>query len=165
MILFVLAIFILILLLHVLIIRLFKLHNQIFYLFSLFLGFPFLIFITLVGLNSHLKAFSLIYLFKAGLLYFSFACAYIQTFPAIQAFSPSLRILYLIGKTKGGLTEEEIRDNFSIGDLMTDRLDDLFTENYICEYQSRLYLKPKGKFLAVIFGTYRNILGLETGEG
>lgn len=103
--------------------------------------------------------------FKILLLYYLIAAAYIQTFPAIQADSPSLKIIDLIGNSKDGLKKEEIINAFLEESLREERLRDLINEGLIVKKNEELILTKKGKFLAKTFILYRKILGLKRGAG
>ncbi|MBF0441916.1 MAG: hypothetical protein HQK54_08440 [Oligoflexales bacterium] len=99
--------------------------------------------------------------------YLAFSFAYIQTYPAVQAYSPSLRIISLIGSSKNGLSKDEIvKGAFNLGSDCMERFEDLLTENFIMINEgNKLILSKKGALLAAVFFRYRRFLGLSTGEG
>lgn len=123
-------------------------------------------FVSSVALNFIFKLIDFTELLLIALLYFSIACAYIQTYPAIYVFAPSLRIVYLIGKSMPkGLEENEILAFFPQENMLTDRIDDLILEKMVYTKNNQLYLSLKGKILAKFFSLYRKIYGLEPGNG
>jgi len=165
-ILYVFAIFLLTVTAQILIWRIFKPQQQILWLFSLCLGFPFLIFFIIFIIYLNLDSNSLTDLCYAGLLFFSLSCAYIQTYPAAQTFSPSLQIVYFLHKSgKEGLTEQEILNQFDPGALISDRIDDLIIEKFVIKHDENLILGIRGKILGNIYYFYRKLCGLNIGEG
>lgn len=160
---FVIFFFVCITVMHILIWRFLKPKNQVAWLFTVYLIFP-LLMLPFFIYKTDSKDF-LDFLF-AGFFYFILAQFYIQTYTAVQAVAPSLQIIYLLYKTgKAGLTEEEIEKHFDYKNLVQDRIDDLKSDNFICEKDNFLYLNTSGKILANIFYYYRKLYGLEIGEG
>lgn len=99
-------------------------------------------------------------------LYLALAAAYVQTYPAFQAISPSLKIVYHIGQSTTGMRTGEIQQVFPKTSLVADRLDDLLAEGLVTAKSNGDYqLSGKGKTLAYAFKFYRKFLGLSEGEG
>ena len=163
-----LKIFLLVLTIHIITWNRLRPKNDMNFLFFMFLVLPAISFL-LIPLFS-LKLFlsypeKILAVYLPGcLLYFSLACAYIQTYPAFQADAPSLKIMRLIHKS-GTLTGDKIINSFSLENLVQDRVDDLVKDGFISVENGKYYLKPKGKLLAIVFYHYRKLYGLNFGEG
>lgn len=101
------------------------------------------------------------------LLYFAITGVYIQTYPAIQAWSPSLFILYFIKKQKKAVSLNTLQSVMSDDTMINDRFNDLSAEGFITivEEDGKIDLTSKGKLLALLFIFYRKALGLDTGKG
>lgn len=102
----------------------------------------------------------------AALLHVAMACAYIQTYPVLQALSPSLLILLFVGKSsRRGLSEKEIFSRFSSRQLLEDRIDDLLNSGLVRQDKGSLKLSGGGRLLVLTLTTLRKILGLKPGQG
>ena len=101
------------------------------------------------------------------ILYLALAGMYIQTYPAIQAWSPTLFITFLIGKNKGVLSISEIKKIINQDNLINDRIEDLVKEGMIqvSPVDKSVSLSLKGNILATIFVQYRKFLSLDEGKG
>ena len=105
-------------------------------------------------------------LLSVVLLYLSLSVAYIQTYPAAQALSPSLRILILVGRSGSrGMTEEEVFSGFDPQQLLEDRIQDLLKAGFVLETEEKIEITPRGVFLAFPVTLLRKILGLPLGRG
>ncbi|HYB70868.1 MAG TPA: hypothetical protein VEH80_09365 [Candidatus Bathyarchaeia archaeon] len=66
------------------------------------------------------------------LLHSALSAAYVQTYPAAQARSPSLEIAYAVGRSMpGGLSREELLASLTAGALVHDRLNDLVANGLV----------------------------------
>lgn len=148
---------------HIIMVRLIVPRQHIKLLFILFLLLPQAVAVFLLLQNT--DSFTTNELFTSWLLLLSLCCAYIQTFPAVQANAPSLQIVYFLGQTVNGMTEEEICSNFQSEELLEKRIDDLITEGFVYKYDGQLCLTAKGKIFAGSFSFFRKMYGLELGEG
>ncbi|MBN1542374.1 hypothetical protein JW992_09535 [candidate division KSB1 bacterium] len=103
----------------------------------------------------------------ALLLYSALAAAYVQTYPALQACSPSLYIAYWLGSQNTPVRETEIVGHFVEQGILQHRLEDLRREGFIRidESTGAVALSTKGRFLARLFVVYRRLIGLEEGKG
>lgn len=100
------------------------------------------------------------------LLQVSLASAYIMTYPATDVISPTLKIIFLIGRAMpAGLTKEEVFAHFSGDELFEKLLEDLRREALIHRQQDALRLTPRGRILAGGFMFLRRLLGLPIGRG
>lgn len=156
-----LAVLLVVLAIHLLVWRLFRPKNHISLVLLLFGILPFPLIIASCFVFAHGLAESI--LIFVG--YYALAGIYVQTYPAIQAFSPSLRVILMIGHSSHGLSMQEIESRLSKVNVNMERFEDLFRESFIKEERGMLMLLPKGKILARIFVSYRNFLGLPLGAG
>jgi hypothetical protein len=153
---------------HVIIWRLFKPARQILLLVLIFLVIPILLYLmfsaTLLIGNSggdrplHLD-FSLLW-------HLALSSAYIMTYPPIQTGCPSLNIIFAARRARGGgMSEEEIHALFTPQALLSDRIRELGGDGLIRLQDSAWGLTFTGRTVRMIFGAYRNLLGLPFGEG
>ncbi len=103
----------------------------------------------------------------AAVTHFILAANYIAFYPAVQASSPSLRILVLLRQSPTPLGSVEITKAFSTENLFSDRIADLQTAGLIKKGTSGSQdeLSWTGKALAATFVAYRNFIGLSRGKG
>lgn len=100
------------------------------------------------------------------LLYAALSCAYIQTYPAVEAVSPSLGILLLLGRAMPqGLTQEQILRRLDANQLFDDRIQDLVTAGLMKRSESLLEPTLFACAIVFVFLLFRKILGLPVGEG
>ena len=100
------------------------------------------------------------------LLHMSLSLVYVSSYPAVQAVSPSLDILLMIGKSEEGkMTEEDIVEQYRGSKIVTDRVGDLRIYNLIYEKDGFFTLKPVAMLIVLFFIFYRKLLGLPVGEG
>ena len=97
-------------------------------------------------------------------LYCSLAAAYIVTYPAIEAGSPSLAITYNIAKAaKVGLAKFELYEIMTDETLVAARVNDLLNDGLIYIKSESYFLTFKGFFLAGLFIGFRKLLHLPQG--
>lgn len=102
----------------------------------------------------------------ALLLHASLAAAYIASYPAVRAVSPSLDILLIIESSRDKkITREELKKKFSDIRLVHARIDDLKDYHFMIEQGDRFCLASAGKAVVALFTLYRRLLGLPQGEG
>lgn len=98
------------------------------------------------------------------LLYLSLAMAYIITYSAIEADSPSLVIVRAIaGAGEAGLPESVLRDCCTDEILIRPRLDDLVRDGLVTHAAEGYALTLKGRRFISIFLFYRRLLGKPAG--
>jgi len=161
-------VFITMLVVHVITWRALRPHRSIRLLGLLFLGIPSMLFFGATIALAAMDRGAVIEneLIAAAAFYLALACAYIQTYPAMQADSPSLVIAYLIGRSgKAGTTVSALEAHFNEEMLVDARIDDLVLEGFIVRSGDHLSLTSKGNALAVIFKWYTAIIGIPSGEG
>lgn len=100
----------------------------------------------------------------AGLLQLAFASAYIMTYPAFEALSPSLVIVLLAGDSNG-IAVKDLSKFFSDEALFTPRIKDLLDSRLAREQGGVLSITSKGRLLAGFFVFMRSVLGLPKGGG
>jgi len=155
---------------HVYIWKAFRPKRQAVLLAALFFAMPALIFCALffwsrqgAGERFAASAFNLLY---ALILDYVLAAAYLLSYPAAQASSPSLRIVLAAASSMpDGMTEDQIRALFSEEDLFGGHLARLEQEGLVINTGGRWTVSPCGRRTAVFFGRYRRLLGLPEGGG
>jgi hypothetical protein len=101
-----------------------------------------------------------------ALLYFALAGVYIQTYPAVQGWSPSLRMVYFIGTAEKGMDINELSKKFDDNILIKGHLKNLEYENFVkLSDTGGISLTSKGNIMASVFLLYRKLLGFKEGEG
>lgn len=100
----------------------------------------------------------------AGLLQLAFAWAYIMTYPAFEALSPSL-VIVLLARDSGGIAVKDLSRFFSDEALFKPRIKDLLDSKLARERGGVLSITAKGKLLAAFFVFMRSFLGLPKGGG
>ena len=157
------GLFLLCLLVHVIIWRFWHPRRHGLALFMIFLMpiFSFPIFLPVFS-----TSFTWLDITAIALLHFALSCAYIQTYPAVQALSPSLRILILIRKSMPtGMREIEILASFDAKQILEDRIYDLTVSHLAEETNGALEITSKGRLFILPFFMLRKILGLPPGKG
>ena len=98
--------------------------------------------------------------------HFALSSAYISSYPAVRALSPSLDVLRMIAASpEKRMTEEEIAKRFSDVGLVTARMDDLRKYRLITESGARVRLTFMSRIIVRSFIVYRRLLGLPIGQG
>lgn len=100
----------------------------------------------------------------AGLLQLAFASAYIMTYPAFEALSPSL-VIVLLAFDRGGVAVKDLSGFFSDEALIKPRIKDLLDSKLARERDGLLSITAKGRLLAGFFVVMRSFLGLPKGGG
>ncbi len=130
-------------------------------LFTIFLAFP--LCASMIAIYANLSSIDIILTIE--LLYFSITAGFIQTYPAIYSWAPSLKITYIMGKNNKLLTKDMLKKHFNTDNLVMDRFRDLQEDGFIKISKGNIDLTLKGKFLADFFYYYRKLLGLKEGNG
>jgi len=129
-----------------------KVRFEILQVFIIFAAFPLLFLIF--GMELRL-----------WLLLYSLCLAYLMTYPAAAAKSPSLLILLILKGEKNGLPYEEIKNRLSAQvDLVGDRMSDLKSDG-LMKSSSEKQTTFVGRCLGAFFYHYRRWIGLEAGGG
>lgn len=90
---------------------------------------------------------------------------YIAVYPAAQATSPTLEMLYQMSRRADGITREELVTLLGGEDLISDRLADLERGEMIAHENGKLVLRKRARSLANLFYYYRRSIGLPAGAG
>ncbi len=155
--------FFILLLFQLILWRLVDIKRQMLVLFVLYFGVPVLFFALFLVSNywSFLQSFSFFVLI-IGLSVF-----FIQTFPAIQAKSPSIEIILFVSsmKNRNLVSKSDIENSISSKRLLDDRVEDLINDGLVKLVSGQLVLSLSGRILAGTFYYYRKLLCLEKGKG
>lgn len=98
------------------------------------------------------------------LLNLAVSSAYVLTYPALEALSPSLVIVLLLGGS-GVLRRGDLIRVFHEGVLLGPRIEDLKKDGLVSESDGVLALTGKGMALSRFFAFFRAFLGLDRGRG
>jgi hypothetical protein len=136
-------------------------------LFVIFLGVPALIALGLVAAGPsagwwppRLDVLAIL------LLHGALSVAYIQTYPAVQAQSPSLEIAYTVFRsTPRGLSREELLGALESRQLVDDRIEDLVANRLVRVSGDRYALTPLSTGIVKLFLGFRALLGLTSRGG
>jgi len=160
--------FIFIFIIHIFYWRILKPKSHIKNLFINFIVVPAPIVFLIIYFSIYNPIFGINFLdiLFSAVLYLAIAGGYIQTYPPIQAWSPSLYIVFNIGKEKNTVTVDELKKTVDENKLINDRFNDLSDEGLITiNEKEEVFLTLKGKILSNLFYYYRSFLGLKEGEG
>lgn len=167
-------IFIACLFVHVIVWRVRFPRNRPAALFFTFLALPPLVTAVLYGLglfDAVSKAYGALSLsitewLSIYFLHYSLSMAYILSYPAIEAVSPTLAITLMIGEADGaGVGQEELASAFNDDFLLMPRIRDLIEARLVSEREGYITITPLGKAYAGGFIIMRRLLGLQTGKG
>jgi hypothetical protein len=126
--------------------------HQILLLFALFLGGPLIHFLFTHSLNQMVLALGL-------------GTAYVMSFPAASAQSPTILMIDFLSRAPGlsaGELEKQLNQRVN---LVGDRLLDLEADGLGRASAEGFKPSRAGYFLGLVFWTYRRILGLPLGGG
>ena len=97
-------------------------------------------------------------------LYCSLTFAYILSYPAMEADSPSLAILNNIAKaSKDGLAKVELYKVMTDEVVVVARINDLLNDGLVYVESNKYFLTSQGLFLASVFVGFRKLLNLPKG--
>ncbi len=97
-------------------------------------------------------------------LYCCLAAAYIVSYPAMEADSPSLAIVRNIAKSgKSGLDKNELRKVMTDDTLVVARIGDLLSDDLVRIDSGKYILTSKGRLLAGVFMRFRGLLNAPKG--
>ncbi len=101
------------------------------------------------------------------LLHAALSCAYMQTYPAAQALSPSLQIVLIVASSRSGVAVEELNRRLAGRVILGERIDDLLAAGLLAPGRSAgtLAITRRGAMIVPPFLLLRKILGLELGRG
>ena len=100
------------------------------------------------------------------LLHVSLSCAYIMSYPAVEAVSPSLVIALMLGRAgERGVASGEIERFFASDVVLAPRFRDLVDSGFASESGGAFTLTPRGRAIIRFFILFRRIMGLPEGGG
>lgn len=101
---------------------------------------------------------------QGSLLYFAGMAAYINTYPAIEADSPSLVLVQELRRVgEAGLALEEIMQIFNEQVVLKPRVLNLMDENMAVRHGDRISLTARGRLIAEVFWYFRQLTGRPIG--
>jgi hypothetical protein len=158
------AAFVIAFVLHVLVWRILKPRNDINALGLVFIVLPFVAGGALF--LAYKETFCLADFVLSALLYLTVAAAYIQTYPGMRSNVPTLVIVNLIGRSKSGLTIEQIKATLTQEQMVQNKVEELADEGFVTMTSDQsIQLTARGRLLANCFIAYRRLLGLSEGAG
>jgi hypothetical protein len=135
--------------------------NHTIFLLKIFFGFFGLSLFFIFGFNIFKKPFEYLGFF---ILYSSVLLAYIVTYSAVEADSPSLLMVFKIAKSGlSGLSKEGLFNSMKCEEMIVSRLKALQSGGMISFAEGRYHLTVKGAFLVNIFIILRRMLKLNKG--
>lgn len=103
--------------------------------------------------------------FAVVLLHTALAAAYILSYPAVEAMSPTLVVALMVGRSAEGVDREDIVRFFEECAVLEPRINDLLDSRFIARTGGGLTLTPAGRAVTAFFIAFRRVLGLPTGGG
>jgi len=99
------------------------------------------------------------------LLHFSLSAAYIMTYPAVEALSPTLVIALFMGESSTATAYEELSRLFPEESILTPRIMDLVGAKLVRLNSETLSMTLRGRMLLQFFICFRAFIGLKPGKG
>ena len=100
------------------------------------------------------------------LFHLAFSSAYILSYPAVEAVSPSLVISLMVGDSNSqGVLHEELLHVFDDEVVLEPRIQDLIKAGLIVESNGYFMVTPCGATFVKCFILLRQLLGLPIGKG
>lgn len=99
------------------------------------------------------------------LLHFALSSAYILSYPAVEAISPTLAIALFLGNSDTASVYEELAMIFPDESILTPRIIDLIEANLVRRNNETLSLTLRGRILVNSFIAFRSFIGLKEGRG
>ena len=154
--------------LHVMLWRHARPRSDVWALLWIFLGLPTMLAMIALGGGLFLPHAGFPAPLEVGavlLLHWALSAAYVQTYPAAQAQSPSLEIANAVAKSvPRGLSREELLTTVGTGTLVTARVEDLVSNRFVRMEGDRCVLTPGAARLVDFFVWLRTVLGIP-GQG
>jgi len=102
--------------------------------------------------------------FQLGIYFISLTLAYMITYSAIEADSPSLIIVMMISKAgKSGLSKEVLERDMGDSVLIAPRINDLLTDKMAEMREGKYLLTRKGLLVVRLFKFYRDLMRADKG--
>ena len=94
------------------------------------------------------------------LFYSSASAIYFLLFSAIEADSPTLTMMAIIGRCgRGGISHDRLIEALNEHAFIRPRLDQMLRDQMLIEIDGRLHAGPRGRLLASVILSYRRLLG------
>ena len=157
--------------LHILIWRWWCPRRRVVVLLSLFIILPLLFIIGYIVLECleclpSIMPFTLAEWSMIYLLHFALSFAYILSYPAIEAVSPSLAISLMVGDSNPqGMLHEDLLHVFGDEIVLEPRIQDLIEAGLIIETNGYFTVTSRGITFVKCFILLRRLLGLPIGKG
>lgn len=158
--------------LHVIIWRWFNPGKKIAFLLLIFIAIPvgsYFVFSNIIHIDYKLSTVSVSGTdwMAVYMLHISLSLAYILSYPAVEAASPSLVILLMMDNSKeDGLVFNDLSNCFRDDMVLQPRIQDLINSGLIIESHDGYYrLTPRGITFVKCFILLRRLLGLPIGKG
>ena len=164
-------IFIVCLCMHVIVWRWWHPRRRVVVLFLLFIFLPFFFIIGYLGFvwfdfAPFVISFTIIEWLAIYLIHFVLSSSYILSYPAVEAVSPSLAILLMIGDSNlHGVVHEDLLHVFDDEIVLEPRIQDLIEAGLIIKSEDYLMATSRGSTLVKCFILLRRLLGLPIGKG
>lgn len=108
----------------------------------------------------------LINLLSIILLHTALSCAYIMSYPAVQAKCPSLNVMLIVSRAMPhGVTKEEIKQQLGDDALLDISIQKMTEEGFTKEIDNMIIPTRFGNIIASFFIVFRSLLGIEHGKG
>lgn len=153
--------FLVFLLIHALVWNFFRINAEIKYLF----GLMFLHVLIFNGLMFFIYDFEIDNFIMINILLSSLMGAYIQTYPALREDIPSVKILMLVNQYEGIDVKQLMENKILNKDLKTSKDNDLLNDGFIIIKNGSFELTKTGKFLALMFKSYRKLINIQDKTG
>ncbi len=119
--------------------------------------------IHLLGIKPPQEFYGYLQIF---VFFISISLAYMVTYSALEADSPSLVMIMTIANSGSeGLPQKTFEEKINNDTLIIPRLKDALSEKLVCLSEDKYNLTPKGRILANIFMIYRKIIRRERKGG
>lgn len=150
--------------LHVVVWRVRKPVHDVKMLIYIFLLLPFAI-VSVFSIN-YPQWFQVEEIFLVIFLHYCLSLAYIASYPAAQAHSPSLDIMLKVSRSSNReISASELADTWRSRNVLIDRVDDLLTGGLIVRRGEIYSLTRTGEAMLAMYRLYRRFLGISFGKG
>lgn len=154
---------------HILLWRLKRPSNDASKLFIIFIIIPVILTVFLLALPDNSPArmsLSPLDIIAVLFLHVALSAAYIASYPAAQASSPSLEIILVVASVMPeGAKREDLIKYFDDKKLVSNRFEDLVNLKLATEKDGVFVMTPAAKIITGFFVLFRKMLGLRTGGG
>ncbi len=99
------------------------------------------------------------------LLHYALSSAYILSYPAVEAISPTLAIALLMGDSDRAVMKKDLAGCFPDESLLAPRIMDLVKSRLVRIDKGVLSLTWRGRVLVLFFAAFRSFMGLRPGKG